>query len=386
MGMVDEVIADARSRAGLTDLGEESFHEGLEALLTGAEAAGSFNELGLAVLRDQATGLLVIRLEVEDWYRRHPEIDEQEIASPLFGLGLPRTGSTALSFLLAEDPRTRSLLAWESGAPTPPPDPTTFDTDPRIAAAAASMALIDEMAPKFKSMLPTSPTGPTECLQIMALDFRSAMFGALGDNRHYEAWMADCDMVSAYRYHERVLKLLQWKFPTRPWRLKSPAHMDSIDALLEVYPDARFVMTHRDIAQVIPSVVSLLDATSEYLRTGPLAPDFAANQAAYWERSLRKTLAYRDAGHDDRFFDIGFAEMRPDPLPVIVRFYGWLGDQLTPEVAARMQAWWKANPAEKQGIHEYSPEQYGIDLDDLRSQFAFYNDRFTSSAPTADPP
>src|SRR4249920_3961994 len=130
MGMVDEVIADARSRAGLTDLGEESFHEGLEALLTGAEAAGSFNELGLAVLRDQATGLLVVRLEVEDWYRRHPEIDEQEIAPPLFGLGLPRTGSTALSFLLAEDPRTRSLLAWESGAPTPPPDPTSCDADP----------------------------------------------------------------------------------------------------------------------------------------------------------------------------------------------------------------------------------------------------------------
>jgi len=356
MGMVDEVIADARSRAGLTDLGEESFHEGLEALLSGAEAAGTFNELGLAVLRDQATGMLVIRLEVEDWYRRHPEIDEQEIAAPLFGLGLPRTGSTALSFLLAEDPRARSLLAWESGAPTPPPDPTTFDTDPRIAAAAANMALIDEMAPKFKSMLPTSPTGPTECLQIMALDFRSAMFGALGDNRHYEAWMADCNMVSAYRYHERVLKLLQWKFPTKPWRLKSPAHMDTIDALLEVYPDARFVMTHRDIAQVIPSVVSLLDATSEYLRTGPLAPDFAANQAAYWERSLRKTLAYRDAGNGDRFYDIGFAEMRPDPLPAIERFYRWLGVELTAEVAARMQAWWEANPAEKQGAHDYSPE------------------------------
>ena len=72
------------------------------------------------------------------------------------------------------------------------------------------------MAPKFKTMLPSSPTGPTECLQILALDFRSAMFGALGDNRHYEAWLADCDMVSAYRYHERVLKLLQWKFPTSP--------------------------------------------------------------------------------------------------------------------------------------------------------------------------
>ena len=378
MSMVDEVIAEARSRSELTDLGDESFHEGLVALLDGAAAAGSFNELGTAVLREQAIGFLRVRLSVEDWYHRHPEIDDEEILPPLFGLGLPRTGSTALSCLLGEDPRARSLLTWESGAPTPPPDPATYDTDPRIAEAAVQISLIDEMAPKFKAMLPRSPTGPTECLQIMALDFRSAMFAALGDNRHYESWLAHCDMVSAYRYHERVLKLLQWKFPTKPWRLKSPAHMDSLHALLTVYPDAKFVMTHRDIAQVIPSLVSLFDATSQYLRTGPLAPDFAANQAAYWERALRKTLAYRDAGNEDRFLDIGFAEMRPDPIPAIERLYGWLGVELTEAVIERMRTWWVTNPADKQGVHDYDPDQYGIDLDDLRVQFAFYNDRFTT--------
>jgi hypothetical protein len=379
MSTVDEVIDEARSRSGLTDFGSDSFHEGLVALLDGAEQAGSFNELGLAVVRDQAIGFLKNRLAVEDWYSRHPEIDDQEIPPPLFGLGLPRTGSTALSFLLAEDPHARPLRTWESICPTPPPDPATYDTDPRIAMAAEQISLIDEMAPKFKSMLPSSPTGPTECLQIMALDFRSPMFAALGDNRQYDAFLAQCDMVPAYRYHERVLKLLQWKFPTRPWHLKSPAHMDSLDALLAVYPEARFVMTHRDIAQVIPSLVSLFDATSEYLRTRPLAPDFAEHQAAYWERSLRKTISCRDAGNDDRFFDIGFAEMRPDPLPAIGRLYEWLGLELTDEVAARMRTWWESNPPDRQGVHEYQPELYGIDLDDLRSQFSFYNDRFASA-------
>jgi hypothetical protein len=382
----DEVIAEARARTGLADLGDESFHEGLAALLDGAEAAGSFNELGMAVLRDQAIGLLRVRLEVEDWYRRHPDIAVQEILPPLFGLGLPRTGSTALSFLLAEDPRARSLLAWESGAPTPPPDPATHDTDPRIAQAAVHMALIDQMAPKFKTMLPSSPTGPTECLQILALDFRSTMFGALGDNRHYEAWLEACDMVPAYRYHERVLKLLQWRFPTRPWRLKSPSHMHSIAALLEVYPGARFVMTHRDIAQVVPSVVSLLDATSEFLRTGPLASDFAANQAGYWERALRTTLAYRDAGNESRFHDIGFAGMRPDPMPAMHRLYDWLGEELTDEVAIRMRTWWESHPADKQGVHDYDPEQFGIDLDALRSQFSFYNERFVAVTEVGDEP
>lgn len=376
MTTVDEVIAEARARTGLTDLGDEAFHEGLVALLDGADAAGSFNELGLAVVRDQATGLLATRLDVEDWYRRHPEIDEQEILPPLFGIGLPRTGSTALSFLLGQDPRARSLLAWEAGAPTPPPDPATHDTDPRIAAAAENQVFIDQMSPKFKTMLPSSPTGPTECLQILALDFRSLVFDALGDNRHYEDWRAACDMGSAYRYHQRVLKLLQWKFPQKPWRLKTPAHMYSLDALLGVYPDARFVMTHRDVVNVIPSLVSLMDATSEHMRTGPLAPDYPTRLTANWEGALRATLAHRDAGNDDRFFDIGFAEMRPEPMPAMARLYEWLGVELTDDVAARMRGWWDANPADKRGSHDYTPEQYGIDLDDLRVQFSFYNDRF----------
>jgi hypothetical protein len=376
MTLADDAIADARAKTGLTGFGEESFREGLVALLDGAVEAGSFNELGMAVLRDQETGLLVSRLSIEDWYRRHPEIDEQEIVDPLIGLGMPRTGSTALSFLLAEDPGARSLLAWEAGAPTPPPDPATLDHDPRIAAAAVQIELIGQMAPKFTSMLPTSPTGPTECVQLMALDFRTIMFDALGDNRRYDEWLATCDMTSAYRYHRRVLKLLQWKFSPMPWCLKAPAHMLSLSALVEVYPDARFVMTHRDIAQVLPSVVSLFDATSEHLRTGPLADDFAEYQTARWEQALRATLDHRDAGNEDHFFDIGFSEMRPDPIPAVRRLYEWLGVELTDEVVDRMRDWWETNPADKQGIHDYTPEQYGIDIDELRGRFAFYNDRF----------
>jgi hypothetical protein len=375
--LADQAIADARAKTGLDDFGDESFREGLVALLDGAVEAGSFNELGMAVLTDQVTGLLISRLMIEDWYRRHPEIDDQQIVEPLVGLGMPRTGSTALSFLLAEDTRARSLLAWEAGSPTPPPDPATLDDDPRIATAAEQIELIGQMAPKFTSMLPTSPTGPTECVQLMALDFRTIMFDALGDNRAYDEWLATCDMTSAYRYHRRVLKLLQWKFPPMPWRLKAPAHMLSLHALVEVYPDARFVMTHRDIAQVIPSVVSLFDATSEHLRTGPLADDFAAYQTDRWEQALRATLDHRDAGNEDRYFDIGFSEMRPDPLPAMRRLYDWLGIDLTDEVVDRMRRWWETNPADKQGIHDYSPEQYGIDIDELRARFDFYQHRFT---------
>lgn len=384
MDTVDTLLDRARAEIGLDDFGEETFHEGLVALVEGAESAGTYNELGIAVVHDQAVEFLRNRLAIEDWYRRHPEIGEQEIEAPMFGLGLPRTGSTALSFLLAEDPRFRSLSTWESNTPAPPPEPATYDQDPRIEEAAARISLMDDLAPKFRSMLPSSPTGPNECLQLLALDFRSAMFSAFGDNRHYDDWLAQCDMTSAYRYHERVLKLLQWKFEPRPWRLKTPAHMQSIDALLHVYPDATFVMTHRDVAQVIPSVVSLMDATSEFLRDGPLAPDFAEKEAAFWERGMRKLLAFRDSGNDGRFFDIDFVEMRTDPIGTMRGLYAWLDVQLTDEVVERMATWWSDNSGaarrEKQGVHEYSPEEYGIDLDRLRERFAFYNERFVTNS------
>ncbi len=376
MDSVDALLARAREQTGLSDFGPESFRQGLVCLLEGAEASGTLSDGGRIAIEAQVTGLLVQRLQIEDWYRRHPEIAEQQIVAPLFGLGLPRTGSTALSFLLAEDPRFRSLRSWESGQPAPPPEPETYDTDPRIAATAAGMELLNQTVPLFQAMLPQSPTGPSECLQILALEFRSAVFGSLGDNRRYWDWFETCDMTPAYEYHRRVLKLLQWHFPTRPWRLKSPAHMFHIDVLERVYPDARFVMTHRDIAEVIPSVVSLLDVASAPLRDGPLGADFGAYEANSWERALRKTLRFRDAGNEARFFDIGFAALQAEPLGQVEALYAWSGVELVPEVRRRMEGWWAENQRRRRP-HHYEAQSYGIDVDGLRRQFAFYNDRFS---------
>ena len=141
-----------------------------------SRAESALNELGESVMVDQIVGLLVNRLQVEHWYARHPEIEEQEIVAPLFGLGLPRTGSTALSFLLASDTARRSLRTWEAGRPCPPPETATEHTDPRIAETQAGIDMMNEMFPGFVGMLPTSATGPQECILIMALDFRSQVF------------------------------------------------------------------------------------------------------------------------------------------------------------------------------------------------------------------
>ena len=135
----DTLVATACERAGSSDFGGTTWLEGLAVLVGSLNSEAALNEFGVGAMTDQIIGNLVNRLHVEQWYARHPEIDDQQIVAPLVGLGLPRTGSTALSHLLARDPDRRSLRVWEAGDPCPPPTTETEHTDPRIAAAQAGI-------------------------------------------------------------------------------------------------------------------------------------------------------------------------------------------------------------------------------------------------------
>jgi hypothetical protein len=327
-------------------------------------------------MTDQIVGYLVNRLEVEQWYARHPEIDDQDIVAPLFGLGLPRTGSTALSFLLAQDPARRSLRHWEASTPCPPPETATEHTDPRIAVAQAGIDFTNEMFPGFVGMLPTSATGPQECLLLMALDFRSLVFEGMARVPSYTSWLLQCDMNPAYRYHRRALKLLQWRCPPERWWLKTPAHMLSIDALDAVYPDARFVMTHRDVGQVLPSVCALYDSLSSILSERPDPIAIGIQNIELWRCALERLIEFRDRGNENRFHDLSFEAVQRDPIGEVTRLYAELGDDLTDDARRRMQDWWGESSKQRSGPHSYEPETFGLDLASVREQFAFYHDRF----------
>jgi hypothetical protein len=373
---IDQLVDSACERAGSDDLGDDTWQEGLEILVASLESEAALNEMGVSAMADQLVGYLTRRLEVEEWYARHPEIDDQEIVAPLFGVGLPRTGSTALSYLLAQDPARRSLRVWEAAAPCPPPETATEHSDERIAAAQAGVDLTNELFPGFAGMLPTSATGPQECLLLMALDFRSLIFEGMALVPSYSTWLLQCDMAPAYRYHQRVLKLLQWRCPPDRWWLKSPAHLLSMDALDAVYPDARFVMTHRDVGRVLPSVCALYESLSSVLseRTDRVA--IGSHNATVWRCGLERLIDFRDRGNEHRFHDVSFAAVQSDPLAEVARLYRDLGDELTDEARRRMASWWAESAAHRGSPHTYSAEVYGIDLATVRSEHAFYHDRF----------
>ena len=377
MSRVLDLMDRAKTVVGLDDFGNTSFRDGLEILVESADREAHFSATGATVFDGQIVDHLSNRLQIENWYARYPEIDEQQIGAPLIGLGLPRTGSTALSCLLAEDPAARSIRNWEAMAPCPPPNFATQDSDPRIARAEAAMARRIILFPRAKQMLPSTATSPTECQTFMAMDFKSQLFQAFAHIPTYIDWLNHrADMVSSYLYVKRVLKLLQWRCPPNCWRLKNPSNSLFIDAVDTVFPDARFWMTHRDVAQVIPSVADLYFEYSSAFSDavdkrwlGELTTDFC-------ELGMQRMIAFRDAGNDHRFFDIHFAPFQVDPFPTLEALYAWMGEELTEETRARMQVWRDGNARDKHGSHRVDPADFSIDLSALNKRFAFYAQRF----------
>ncbi|WP_299690465.1 sulfotransferase [Hydrocarboniphaga sp.] len=377
MNRVSELMRRAQSATSLDDFGEGSFREGMELLVESADREARLSERGRMGFDMQLVDMLANRLQIEHWYKLHPEIDAQEIVAPLIGLGLPRTGSTALSCLLAEDPNVRSIRNWEAMTPCPPPEKATELTDPRIEVAQRMVLKRQEMFPRKKAMLPSSATMPTECQTYMSYDFKSHLFQALWQVPSYAAWLNHrADLVPTYRYVKRVLKLLQWRCPPTRWRLKNPSHIVFIEALDTVFPDAHYWMTHRDIGKVIPSVADLyyelIKASSDEVDKAYLG----ALNTEWCELGMRKLIAFRDAGNDHRFFDIHFAPFQKDPFPSIAKLYEFLGEEFTPLARARMEAWRRSTPRDRHGEHRYDAADFGIELTQLRERFRFYTQRF----------
>jgi hypothetical protein len=382
---VAALLAGAEARVGADEYGPDAdaMHEALEVLVRSANDEAALSEQGEMVFAGMIDSLLVRRLQIEQCYAAHPEIGAQQIDSVLFGLGLPRTGSTALSYLLAQDPAVRNLRVWEASQPTPPPELATEATDPRFLAAQEMMHGLGNLPAELKSMLPSSPDGPSECLEVMNLTFRCSQLDVVAHTPSYGEWLIDCDYGPAYRYHQRVLKLLQWHRPPNRWRLKSPAHMFGIDDLDAVYPQSRFVITHRDVTKVIPSVASVETAVVR-MYTGTADPlYFGKHCEEAWDLGLRRFIAFRDRVGEERFYDIAFDDLQSDPVGTVSGLYEWLGEDLPTSTAAAMQAWWDESQSEREsgGGHHYTPEDFGLDVDELAERFAYYAERFPIARP-----
>jgi hypothetical protein len=373
---IDELVTYARTETGLDDFGGDSWREGLEVLVGSALEEARLNAIGEHMFHDSIVRTLTNRLRIEDWFARHPEIEDQEVHVELLGVGFPRTGSTALAALLGEDTAVRSLRTWEAASPCPPPGLSAEDDAARVAAAEAMIELQGGVAERLQAMLPQSATGPMEDHDMMCLEFKAQVFLTSARIPSYAEWFLDCDMEPVYRGERRVLKLLQWKTGPNRWQLKSPTHTLFLDAFEKEFPEARFVMTHRDPAKVLPSVSDLYHTMLQIGNEDVDPLEVGDLNMEQWGTALDRVLEFRAAGRDDRFHDIGFAPFQADPIDEIRGLYKWLGRELTDDTEQRMQAWRAANPRDKHGTHAYDGAQFGITDDRLQERFGAYRARF----------
>jgi hypothetical protein len=365
MSAAKDIHDAAVAETGLHDFGDESYREGLDVLLSSLHDEGRLNVRGEAFIHQRIIGYLGQRLQVEDWYRRHPEIDDEVIEAPLIGLGLPRTGSTALSMLLAQDPDVRYLRQWESSQPCPPPS-TVQGVDPRIPLDEGEML-------GTRRHVPGDIHGPMECHELMALSFASHLFQSLAQIPTYSAWLIEkADLRSVLEYQRRVMKLLQWGEPTRPWRLKCPSHVLWLDALDAVFPDAKYVMTHRDPTDVILSVAELYADIIGSFTDDMDRPYIGRLNVEHWSVGMVRTLAFRSGGADERFYDIDFRAMQADPIGEVTGLYAWLGAPVGGQFEDQMRSWWTRAATEREPSQRADPVEFGIEIDQVRPLFADY--------------
>ena len=368
----DELEDGARAAAGLHDFGSPYYREGLERTVDALNNEAELSEIGNVIQHATISNALIQRLKVEDTYAQHPEIDHEVVGGPVFVIGLPRTGTTALSQLVAADPQFRSLRMWESQAPTPPPETATQDSDPRIAQAEEGLRMLDEMFPLMKTMHNSEATAATECQDLMGMSFRTFHFDGAVRVPSYLDWLMHCDMRETYTFHRRVLKLLQWHCPPTLWHLKTPVHMFALDALIEAYPNAKFLWSHRDPAKVMGSVCSLIRYVRSWSSDRDDPEELGAEQLDSWAEAVRRAMDFRQRLGDSRFADVAFADLQHDPVGTLRAGYASLGLTFSQDSERAVEQWAGEHKPGSRGAHDYELSDYGLTPEGVRERFADY--------------
>ena len=367
----DILLSEAVEATGLSDFGPGDFREGLDVLLDSLERDGDLSPS----TDDEVIGAfrrrLINRLQVEAWYRDHPEVEQLGVRGPVDINGLPRTGTTALANMLSLEPQFRPLRGWEQTQPCPPP---TMDTEATDARRLQALDVDQHMPPEMRAMHLYDVDATFEDTEVLGMAFHGQQMTLPAYS--YPARWRKADLTETYRYHRRVVKLLESRRPPDLWLFKAPHHKFHLEAIVVAYPDVRFVMTHRDPAKVVPSYASIVSAILP-------APDgerdlhrLGREICNHLREGMENAIAARARIGEERFLDVHHRDLVADPMSQLHRIYRWLGLELRPPVERAIAEWQTANASGAHGIHRYTAEQYGLSDAQVRSDYDFYIRRF----------
>ena len=370
----EQLMAGAEQQTGLRDWGTADFVEPMQVLLDGMLNEAQLTERALEQNLLRVRNLLCNRLLLRRDRVENPAIADEEIVRPIFIMGLPRSGTTHLHTLMAQDPDSRSPLQWEMMMPSPPPERATYDTDPRIDAVNKNLEERGLMTDEMRAIHPFHACLPEECSNIFEHSFLALNFSATMPLPTYRKYREQADYRPVYEYHRQFLQHLQWRCPGKRWVLKAPEHLLHLDALLEVYPDAIVIQTHRDPRKVMPSNLDLVVSLSKYSTTRDDVADLLRDEClSNWSHGADKTLHLRhNADIDSHCVDVFFNDIVGKPLDTLEYIYGRTGIPFTAELKARINHFLHNDRDSKHGKHDYSIEAMGLELEEIDRRFANY--------------
>ncbi|OYV41293.1 MAG: sulfotransferase family protein [Acidocella sp. 20-61-6] len=351
---------------------------GLDALTTALAADTKLTLFGRLSLRWDAIRLLRNAQAVERAHAVNPALAAAPVAAPIFILGLPRSGTSFLHSLLAEDTENLVPRAWQTIYPAPRPAEFRPETDRRVRSVDQQLKLFADLAPGFAELHPITGDSPQECSEITAHVFQSLRFDTTFRVPGYLAWLEARGHADAFAFHRRFLQFLQDGVASR-WVLKCPDHTFCVDDILAVYPDARFVVVHRDPVEVLGSNARLTAALRKpFLRNIDLA-EIGAQEAARWTEGANRLLDFdrRPDVPAARKIHVHYRDVTGAPIETARRMYEGFGLALRPEAEAAMQRLLDAKPRGGYAKHApYSLDPFRISLSALREGFAPYVRRY----------
>ncbi|MAA87459.1 MAG: sulfotransferase family protein [Haliea sp.] len=357
----EELMDTARRNTGFADFGSDDWLEGFHVFLQALDKEADLHLLGRLMTRSDILRWLEARLGIEAAYAQHPEIEDEVIDQPVVITGLPRSGTSILFELLAQDNRFGSPRNWEIMFPYPPPEAAHYHSDPRIERCEHLVTQWKRVVPSYATMHEMGAEIPNECIVAMSCTFRSENLPGQYQIPSYNDWYYQQDLAPAYRYYKRMLKVLQWKNPRQHWLLKAPSHLGNLPVLFQVFPDARVVITHRDPIVAQASVTNLL-GTLYWMRSGKDFDARAFENLMTPEAGAERLNAVVDllesaqlpAGQLHSFL---YQDLIQNPLAALENLYRAMGTPLDKSGHDAMRAYLARKPQGKFGKHEYSLTQ-----------------------------
>ena len=373
------LVARACADTGLSDFGDTWFFANIDALIPALNSEARLSEAGVGSASAMIVNGLANRLRHVELVKRHPEILDETVEVAAVVVGLPRTGSTMLHRMLASAPGMTGTRWFETQNYSPMPGERRGETHLRREVAKGFLDFMLATIPDLMSIHPMSIDQPDEELIILGQLYSSTMIEGTYHVPGYARWLTENDRVQCYRDLRQILQSLQWQDPSRAgakWVLKTPGHLLALDAVIEVFPEAKIVMTHRDPVATVPSYCSMEHSLYQMVsdRVDP------ASVAAFWVPRLAELLdrfmAVRGQVAGQNFIDVRYADLLGDPIGEGTRVLEAAGIAVTDAVRAGMAEWIEANKREDRAPHKYALEDFGLVRSDVEQRFAAYRAAF----------